>query len=207
MIHNVTHNTIHSRDEEVLNYVRTNKLVSVIDIGAARNSWSSSITTAIVDIVPYDTDKKLFTGNINYFDVWQELLAYVEEHGKFDFCICTHTLEDISNPGMVASMFNKIAKAGFVSFPSKYRELIRVRSFYGWMHHRWIFNHEGDKVIGYPKLAFTEHLNYLGDIGKDDFSIEELSFFWKDNCDLEIVSNDYFESEDFMIQIYKNLTK
>jgi hypothetical protein len=207
MIHDVTHNKIHSRDKEVLNYIQANKLTSVIDIGAARNSWSSSVTTAIVDIVPYDTDKKLFSGNINYFDVWQELLAYVEEHGKFDFCICTHTLEDISNPGLVASMFSRIAKAGFVAFPSKYRELVRVRPFYGWMHHRWIFNHEGDKVIGYPKLAFTEYLDYLKQVGKDDDSIEELSFFWKDTCDLEIVSNDYFESENFMVEIFENLTK
>lgn len=205
MIYNYSYNAIHHRDNEVIEYLKQKKF-KVIDVGASANSWSNEVTSAIVDAVNYDNENKLFfKGDINSFELWQSVLDYVEKHGKFDFSICTHTLEDISNPKLVVSMLNAISNNGFIAFPSKYAECPRhSRLFRGWMHHRWIFNYEQDSVIGYPKLAFTEYLDYLDQI-HHDVSKEELSFFWKDTCDIQIINNDFFPSEQYMLDIYKNL--
>jgi hypothetical protein len=205
MIYNYSYNPIHHRDSEVINYLKQ-KNFKVVDIGASYNSWSNDVSTAVIDAVDYDNpDKLFFKGDINSFELWSRVLEYVDEHGKFDFSICTHTLEDISNPGLVVSMLSKISNNGFISFPSKYAECPRHgQPFRGWMHHRWIFNYEQGAVIAYPKLPFTEYLDYLNDV-HHDVQKEELSFFWSDTCDIQIINNDFFPSEQFMVNAYKNL--
>lgn len=210
MIKNLAYSIIHHRDSEVIDYIRKRKQINknfkVIDIGSSMNSWCISELDATVDILDFNSDKIHFKGNINYFEVWQQILDYVNKNGKFDFSICTHTLEDISNPGLVSSMISKISKSGFVAFPSKYSECNRyTSSFRGWIHHRWIFNHEGDRIVAYPKLCFIEYAEYLNTIPYNSPNKDELSFFWEDSCDIEVINNDYFPSGEYMIEIYKKL--
>lgn len=208
MIKDYKYCKIHSRDGEVLDYIKKNRIENknykVIDIGTALNSWSDPEVDATVDILDLNNNKIHFKGNINYFEVWQNILNYVDKNGKFDFSICSHVLEDISNPGLVSHMISKISKSGFIAFPSKYVECARHgTNFRGWIHHRWIFNYENGKVIGYPKLPFTEYLNYLNMEVKE--MSDEFSFFWEDSCNIEIINNDFFPSGEYMTEIYKNL--
>ena len=77
--------------------------------------WSAPYVDAIIDF----NDNK-FTENITSFtcDItnpndWNEIFEYVHKNGKFDFCICTHTLEDIMNPVFVCEQICKISKKGF----------------------------------------------------------------------------------------------
>jgi hypothetical protein len=211
MIVNYKYGISHNRDLEVINYIKdvksTNKNYKVIDIGASLNAWTDSITDATIDIIENPNKNKLhFLGNLNYFEVWKNVLDYVNENGKFDFSICTHTLEDISNPKLVADMISKISNSGFISFPSKYYECNRHnRSFTGWLHHRWIFNYEKEKIIAYPKLPFIEYLDYLKFDMSEYNTLEELSFFWQDSTNIEIINDDYFPSEDFMLNTYRNI--
>lgn len=210
MITNWKYGAIHGRDGEVLDYIKKNRLENknykVIDIGPALNSWTDSEVDATVDILDLNNNKIHFKGNINYFEVWQNILNYVDKNGKFDFLICSHVLEDISNPGLVSYMISKISKSGFIAFPSKYTECDRHNTnFRGWIHHRWIFNYENNKVVAYPKLPFTEYLQYLNSIARLESDKEELSFFWQDNCDIEIVNEDYFPSGEYMVEVYKKL--
>lgn len=211
MITEVQLGSIHGRDGDVNEHIRKLKEVTpnykVIDIGASANFWCEHVTAA-VDIVDLGKgDVSCFTGNINLFEVWSSLLVYVDKYGKFDFSICTHTLEDISNPYLVAQMLTRIAKRGFVAVPSKHVECKRVGAMTGcrgWLHHRWIFNYEKNKVVGYPKLPFTEYLESLDKVAEQGSS-EELSFYWEDSCDIEIVNNDYFPSEEAAVRMYDAL--
>lgn len=171
---------------------------TMIDIGGVAGSWSDGYATHVVDIQRGGNPKiQYFTGNISRPFIWDSILRYVDEHGKFDFCSCTHTLEDVSAAGLVCDMFSRISKEGYVAVPSKYVELKRGYgdrgTHLGWYHHRWIFDLVDDQFIGYPKQPFLEHEKDI-----DDWSAihpeqgrEELQFFWKDNINLKIINDDH----------------
>ena len=54
--------------------------------------------------------------------VWEKVEEHVDQYGKFDFCLCSHTLEDIINPFYACKMIEKTCKSGFIAIPSKYIE-------------------------------------------------------------------------------------
>lgn len=187
--------------EDVIKYIRdckSKRTFKVIDVGASANSWSASIIDAIVDINPdsfSNPDIIRFKGDINKDDVWRDVKNWVNENGKFDFCICTHTLEDIRDPLFVCKQMNTIASSGYIAIPSKYKELYRFESgtsgYRGYIHHRWIFTIENGNFIGYPKLSVIEHMLELDKIASNDDNKADLSFYWKDKLDLTLYNNDY----------------
>lgn len=66
---------------------------------------------------------------------------------QLDFVICSHTLEDIRDPLWVCSEMSRIAKAGYVEFPSRLAESCRgiEPGQVGWSHHRWLIDvRDGD---------------------------------------------------------------
>ena len=213
MIYNARYNLNQNR-KEILDYLKKekekNEKFSLNDIGSYGNPWSIDYIKAILDIQDCKHGEVKFKGDMNLPYVWTDALNYVEQHGKFDFCVCTHTLEDITNPKLVCDMIGKIAKEGFIAVPSKYAECHRSYScegpIRGTMHHRWIYNIENNNFIGYPKLSFTEYLECCEQLGQK-YSDEkgELSFFWKDSVNFNIVNNDFFPSSYFMRAVYENL--
>ena len=209
MIKQLKYNSTEERHSEVLSYLANKPTKqTVIDVGASLNPWGQSFITATVDLNEASLiDTTHFRGDINNIHVWDGVLDYVAKNGKFDFCICTHTLEDISNPIFVVNMLSKIANEGFVAVPSKYVESRRNGGpCRGWLHHRWIFNNENEKVIAYPKLPSTEHLECLDQVALEyGQHNSELSFFWEGVCDIEAVNGDFFPSDAFALNIYKNL--
>lgn len=193
MIYNFKYSSLDKR-EEVLTYLKENNFKRVIDVGATMNSWSSAFLTHYVDVNEWiNSSCKGFHGNICLYSTWEPILKDVEENGLFDFVICSHTLEDIAAPQFVSEMLCKIAKEGFIAVPSKNMELTRNINgpYYGWVHHRWIYNKEGDKFVAYPKLNFLEHYDHSNIVNKFTSDINELCFFWKDNFEFNIVNNDY----------------
>jgi hypothetical protein len=183
----------------VLEYIKEQKRINsnfkVIDIGATADytDWSYNIVDFVIDINEFpNKDIKTFKVNVNYETQWQEVFNYVEEHGKFDFCICSHTLEDLALPAVTLKNMPLIAKEGFIATPSKYREFSRVASqpWLGYIHHRWIFAFKKEVFLALPKLNFIEHTE-LRKIGDSSQTISDLSFFWKDTLEFEILNNDY----------------
>lgn len=116
----------------------------VIDIGGARNPWCDQYVDAYADINPLKSSKEVFSGDINEADVWKEISRH-----RWDFSICTHTLEDIRSPHFVLRKLMEISKAGFIAVPNKHTELHSIRShcYVGYSHHRWIFTINGDDCL------------------------------------------------------------
>src|SRR6478752_4792805 len=95
----------------------------IIDIGGA-NSFAHGFLDAVVDIrEPQAAAEHKFIGNIDEPEIWLDIHRHVKKYGKWDYAICTHTLEDINNPVYAARMIEQIAYAGIIVEPSKYREL------------------------------------------------------------------------------------
>jgi hypothetical protein len=213
MIYNIQYNAINDRSD-ILNYLKSiktnNEKFTMLDVGSYGNPWAIKYITATLDVNQCNHGIYHFTGNMNLPEVWESVLEHVKLHGKFDFCNCTHTLEDISNPQLVCNMISKVATSGFIAIPSKFSELKRRHNFEGpirgWIHHRWIFNIENSEFIGYPKLPFVEYLDTLNDIeSQHKEEIGELSFYWKDSINLKLINGDFFPSAQYMFEIYKNL--
>jgi hypothetical protein len=183
----------------VLDMIQTKKSngkFTVIDIGGSINNWSSKYVDAIAD---FNTPSGNHDG-IHFFNIdithpssWIEIQEYVKLQGKFDFSICTHTLEDIMNPGFVIEKLSEISKEGYIAVPSKFRELSSFEGNYrGYIHHRWIFIKSAKGVFkGFPKINYIERDTRFDKIA--DFSNHkyDLSFFWKDTIDFEYVNNNY----------------
>lgn len=193
MIYNFKYSDTLDRTE-VIRYLQEKKYARVIDIGASASSWSTPYITHYADILEHSNSSlHAFTGSICSYHTWKQILDDVQANGKFDFVICTHTLEDISSPQLVCDLLPLIANEGYVAVPSKYKELVKHEGpYFGWIHHRWIFNKEGNDFVAYPKLALTEYINIPSLLkGNENSNSTDLSFFWKDNFVLNIANNDY----------------
>ena len=136
---------------------------------------------------------KQFNFDITNPDLWIDVLKFVEENGKFDFAICTHTLEDIMNPGFVSNQISKIAKEGYIAVPSKFRELSRNIDgpYRGYIHHRYIFNIENEVFVAYPKINLIEFDSDFDRIANMDENFFDLSFYWKEEIPICYVNDNY----------------
>ena len=182
---------------------------TLLDIGASHNPFNREYLTHTFDIM--DTPMEgvhAFRGNMNRCQDWQPLLDYVAEHGKFTFCNCTHTLEDLANPMLAIEMMPKIAEQGFLAMPSKYNELQRREGpFRGTMHHRWIWNNEGGRLIAYPKIPIVDSMTFYPYEGNIEQQAElELRMFWISDIDFSIVNDDYLgPTAEAIYDIYRKL--
>lgn len=187
---------------EVLGYINNNQVNTILDIGGSWNCWLGQRVTHMFDLHNPNLDFgmtinnaniKWFSGNINDYESWTQIFDYVAEHGKFDFCNCTHTLEDLAYPEAALKYMPRVAKAGFIAVPSKYWELDRRDMFRGGHHHRWMFDNDGGVLKMYPKINMIEYMTqyaYHESLIKSRGNTE-LRLLWTDTIDFNIINNDY----------------
>jgi hypothetical protein len=198
---------------DLINYIKIKKSegkFTVVDVGGSINGWSSPYIDAVVDfndLEKNNTNIKHFKCDITHPDSYKDIFSYVEENGKFDFCICSHTLEDIMNPVYVSEQICKISNEGYISFPSKFRELSRFEggNYRGYIHHRWIFKvKEGNKIIAFPKINLIENNPLFDNIANMSENLKDLSFYWKDSIEMEYVNNNYLGPNPAAVIEYYN---
>jgi hypothetical protein len=155
---------------------KENPAYRVVDIGGNAIGWSAPIVDMVVDINSEPSDKSM-KFDICKVDQWNQLLEIVARDGLYDYAICTHTLEDVYNPFTALELLPKIARAGIITMPSMITELSRIesKSYLGFIHHRWIFDQEGDEMLVVPKLSMLETLvenTITQDLDKDEICYE-----------------------------------
>lgn len=186
------------------------KGLKVVDIGGA-NSFNAYNNDCVIDIrEPLINTPHTFIGNIDEPEIWEKVLSHVKKNGKWDYAICTHTLEDINNPVYVARMIEKIAHKGLIIEPSKYRELLRFSgNFRGFIHHRWIFDIRNEELIALPKINYIED-SYFNKVANEPF-FEELIIEWEGKIGLKALNDgqpygtETLSGEEHIKQLYNEL--
>ena len=198
---------------DVIDYIKYRKSLgkfTVIDFGGSANNWCSSFCDAIVDFNTAQglhENTRFFNMDITHPDSYSDLEDYVNKNGKFDFSICSHTLEDIMNPGFVIEKICKLSNEGYIAVPSKYREMSRFEGRYrGYIHHRWIFDNHDGVFTGYPKINYIERQDNFDSIADLSANKNDLSFYWKDSIDFKYVNDNYLgPSVSEVIKYYNKL--
>jgi len=180
--------------DNILQFLKNQNYKRVLDIGYSANNWSAPVVTHYSDIIKIDCQQIGFIGDINCPEVWDVIAQDVLINGPFDFCISSHVLEDIVNPSFVSRMVSKYCLAGFIACPSKFIESSKdiEGPYRGFIHHRYIFNIENDKLIGYPKLNFIEYDSRFDQLSNiSTINNRDLQLLWVDEIDLHIINSNY----------------
>jgi hypothetical protein len=135
----------------------------VLDVGG----WARPLTRAdwVLDLLPWETRGMLGRdgeGEERFTrETWvvHDICArepWPFPDRRFDFAVCSHTLEDVRDPVWVCAELIRVASAGYVEVPSRLEE----QSFgvhgpwAGWSHHRWLV----DVGEGSIEFVFKPHL-------------------------------------------------
>lgn len=200
------YNTIGANQKKVKEIISNNKYNS-IDVGGSINSWSYPECRIYVDAIsPKYDDITLFQTNLEDEYDREKILTYVNENGKFDFSICSHTLEDIFNPIDIIKFLTKISKKGYIAIPSKFNEFKHLygNKYRGNGHHKQFLDVKNNQLVIYPKFSFIEVDNRSDLIVNNDLG-DELSIFWDDSIDFKIFGDGKpFFGDDSLINAFYN---
>jgi hypothetical protein len=111
-----------------------------------------------------------------------------------DYCICSHTLEDVRDPLGVCSEMVRVAKAGYIEVPSRLFEQCRGREagIVGLSHHRWLVEIDGSHVRFLPKFHSIHadyRLSFPASFARRMTSEQEVTWlFWQGSFRFEEVT-------------------
>jgi hypothetical protein len=201
--------TVKSSIDDVKKIISNNNY-KTIDIGASLQFWSYPECKVVADIVKIEKEGvKFFDFNIQNKETWFDLLTYVGINGKFDYSICSHTLEDVITPTDLLELLPKISKRGYIAVPSKFDELSFLwnNKYRGNAHHKQIIDMKDNIVCIYPKYPFLEVFDESDEILKNNLG-KELVIFWEDKIPFKFFAQDnIFHSDDELIkEFYKQIT-
>ena len=204
MIKNWSYNSAGEKRPEVKKYISDNNLTS-IDIGASAMYWSYPECKYVADSITITkNDVTFFQINLEDKETWSELLNYVNINGKFDFSICSHTLEDIFNPLDLINLLIKISNSGFIAVPSKYDEFLFLynQPYRGNAHHKQFFDVIDNRLTIFPKFSWIEKDNRSDEILKYDKG-RELSFYWENEIPVKVFTDGVpFKSDGELINYF-----
>lgn len=135
----------------------------VLDVGG----WAAPLSRAdwVIDLMPY-ADRGLYGSDPEPerfgAETWVQRDICATEpwpfaDGRFDFVVCSHTLEDVRDPIRVCEEMARVGRAGYVEFPSRLVEQCWgvEGPWVGYSHHRWLC--EADRAAGSLCFTFKPH--------------------------------------------------
>jgi hypothetical protein len=144
----------------------------VLDVGG----WARPLNRAdwVLDLLPYETrgmlgadgpgPERFSAGTWVVRDVCDRE-PWPFEDGRFDFAVCSHTLEDVRDPIWVCEELSRVARAGYVEVPSRLEEQsLGVHGpWVGWSHHRWLCEvHDGAlELVMKPHLLHARESDHF----------------------------------------------
>jgi len=153
---------LQSSRERILQRLSDDDLV--LDVGG----WASPLPRAdwVIDLMPYET-RGLYGDppdpKAERFgpETWIrrdicDRAPWPFEDGRFDFVICSHTLEDVRDPVWVCAEIQRVGRAGYVEVPSRLEEQAYgiQGPWVGWGHHHWLIDVGGGEI----EFVFKHHV-------------------------------------------------
>src|SRR3989304_6747666 len=207
-------------DREIISRFKIKPKDKVLDIGGSMRQREEIRVDTLVDIIspeeaPYGPSKLQATHFVR-LDVVKQKLPFKDK--EFDFCLCSHTLEDLTYPFLVIEEMERVAKRGLIVTPSMGADMVfshydlsdwltGARRVPGHSHHKWFFLGKKNKMIIIPKnygVLYTSGFQIVDWKGKSD-----LEFTWHDKINYEVVTDlNIHELIDFYEEyIQKNKNK
>ncbi len=186
-------------EREIIEKYKLKKDIRVLDIGGSMEQRKHIRVDTLVDIIapedaPY-TPSKLKARNFVKLDITKEKLPFGNR--EFDFCLCTHTLEDLTDPFLVISEMQRVAKKGLIITPCWGADMVfshvdatdwltGIRRLPGQAHHKWFFEKVGRNTLRvvskvYPVL-YTSKFHVTEWRGEP-----EMIFYWHGGFEVEEV--------------------
>lgn len=178
-------------DKQIISKYKMKSSDKILDIGGSMKQHEELGVDTLVDVIhpedaPYGASK-LKAKRFVKLDVTKEKLPFKSK--KFDFCLCTHILEDLSTPFLVIEEMQRVAKRGLIITPSMGHDMVYSHvDFTNWLtgarrvpgqaHHKWFFVKEGENLKIMPRnypILYTSKFHITGWDGD-----EEMIYYWED---------------------------
>ncbi len=187
-------------DKQIIRKFRISSKDKILDIGGSMKQHEEIKIHTLVDIIhpeeaPYGTSK-LKANNFIRLDITREKLPF--KNNEFDFCLCAHTLEDLSHPFLVLDEMSRAAKRGYIVTPSMGKDMVfshfditnwltGPRRMPGNAHHKWFFVKKRKKLQIIPKnypILYTPRFHIVDWLGED-----EMRYYWEGEIDYKVENN------------------
>jgi len=188
---------------EVLNMLKKNPDLKVVDLGCGRNG-SCEYANVFVDAnnhSRYFMDKNFVQHDLNVY-------PYPFEDKEFDYCWASHILEHIKDPVMFVKEMSRISKSGYIEVPTPLIDNLvsgdDIHQPHG--HVWWIFYEDlQSKIVVRPrrhlvhKTVDIPELNRLYPFFRESFVIE---LEWSNEINLEMADEKYsYEGKNYNLSV------
>ncbi len=187
-------------DKELIKRFKLTSKLKILDVGGSLKQHDEVPIHTLADFTkpeeaPY-FPSKLKAKHFVKVDFTKDKLPFKDK--EFDFCLCTHTLEDLSNPSLVIKEMSRVAKRGYIATPSMGSDmefthynvtdwLTGARRLPGQPHHKWFFINDNNIMRIIPKdypLLYTSEFHIVKWSGDKEFQ-----FPWENTIQYEEVKD------------------
>jgi ubiquinone/menaquinone biosynthesis C-methylase UbiE len=172
-------------DEEIINKFKIDPGDRILDVGGSMKQHTQIPIDTLVDAIrpeesEYNTGK-LLAKNFVKLDLNREKFPFRDK--EFDFCLCTHTLEDLPYPFLAIDEMSRVAKRGYIATPSFGSDIVSshidftdwgtgARRVPGISHHKWLYYTRDGIMRVVPKnypLLYSEEFQFVKWTGEEEF--------------------------------------
>lgn len=175
-------------DSELIRKYKLKPTDRILDVGGSMNQHTEIGIHTLVDAIRPEESKhyksKLLAKKFVRLDLSADKFPFKDD--EFDFCLCTHTLEDLPYPFLAIREMSRVAKRGYIATPSYGLDITLsninftnwrtgARRVPGLAHHKWLFYEKNGTMNVVPKnypLLYSSEFQFTKWTGQDEFQFD-----------------------------------
>lgn len=199
-------------DSEIIKKFKIKPTDKVLDVGGSMKQHTEIPIDTLVDAIRPEVSEfnsgKLLAKHFVKLDLNRDKFPFGNK--QFDFCLCTHTLEDLPYPFLAIQEMSRVAKRGYIATPSFGNDIVFTHiDFTNWgtgarrvpgiSHHKWLFYIKNRVMRVVPKnypLLYSDEFQFIKWMGEPEFQ-----YPWQGEIKYDEVKDFDFR---LLIQEYRN---